>query len=85
MNQNKYSDSKNLIPCQKIQEKLALETRSYVLTGAALRIEAVILFEKDEQKDKSGKPGLAPWLENALVKKKQNTYSIAVYMVTFTV
>jgi len=27
-----------------------------VLTGAALRIEAVILFERDEQKDKSGKP-----------------------------
>jgi hypothetical protein len=36
----------------------------------ALRIEAVILFERYEQKDNSGKPDLAPWLENAQIIKK---------------
>ncbi len=39
-----------------------------MLRGAALRIAAVILFERYEQKDKSGKPALAPWLENAQIK-----------------
>jgi hypothetical protein len=41
-----------------------------LLRGAALGGAAVILFERDEQKDKSGSADLAPWLENAQVKKK---------------
>ncbi len=41
----------------------------------ALRIEAVILFERYEQKDNSGKPDLAPWLENAqIIKIKELTH-----------
>jgi hypothetical protein len=34
----------------------------------ALRIAAVILFERYEQKDKSGKPDPAPSRGNALIK-----------------
>jgi hypothetical protein len=38
-------------------------------TGAALRIEAVILFERYEQKDNSGKPDPPLLAGNAQIKK----------------
>jgi hypothetical protein len=45
-------------------------TKAYHMRGFALVIEAVILFERYEQKDKSGKNDLALRLGNAQFKKK---------------
>jgi hypothetical protein len=48
--------------------KIFFETKNSDLAGAALGIAAVILFERDEQKDNSGKPA-PPFAGNAQVKK----------------
>ncbi len=44
--------------------------------GSGLGIAAVILFERDEQKDKSGKPALAFSLGNPQIKKYKNQTQI---------
>jgi hypothetical protein len=44
------------------------QRKLYKLPRAALRIAAVILFERYEQKDKSGKPDPAPSRGNAQIK-----------------
>jgi hypothetical protein len=54
-----------------------------LLTGAALRIAAVILFERDEQKDKSGKPDPAPSRGNAQIKKYLNPYFLVLWELDF--
>ena len=42
----------------------------FYFSGAALRTAAVILFERYEQKDKSGWPDPAPLLGNAQLKNR---------------
>jgi hypothetical protein len=44
-----------LLFSNQTQKKVILESKTSFATGAALVIAAVILFERYEQKDKSGK------------------------------
>jgi hypothetical protein len=57
--------------------ELVLTKKFLDYEGLALRIAAVILFERYEQKDKSEKPDLAPWLENAKIKKQLKVLMLA--------
>jgi hypothetical protein len=53
----------------------------FIQRAAALVIAAVILFERYEQKDKSGKNALAPSLGNAQITLKLFLLPIVIFVI----